>query len=159
MGELVNLQFHESGNKSASSIRLHCTKCASIIVNVIQPAFAEQLKEEIGGANFSIILDESTDVGCDKMMAYCIRYFNVKLRRIVVDFLGLQLVGRTTAKIQLENFLNFFQEFGLDLNKMIAIATDGASNLCGKNHSLYTLLKEKFPKLILMKCVCMSLFK
>jgi hypothetical protein len=45
----------------------------------------------------------------------------------------------------------------LDIEQLIAIATDGANNLCGSNHPLYTLLKEKIPNLQLVRCVCHSI--
>ncbi len=128
-------------------------------MNVLRPAFAEQLKQELGNSYFSVIMDESTDIGQDKMMAYCIRYYNITLKKIVVDFLGFQLVSSATGEILYENFFKFFEDAGIDLNKMIAIATDGASNLCGKNNSLFSRLKDKFPKLVLLKCVCHSLAK
>ena len=37
------------------------------------------------------------------------------------------------------------------------MGTDGAANLCGCRHSLYTLLKKDDPDLILIKCMCHSL--
>jgi len=40
---------------------------------------------------------------------------------------------------------------------MIAISTDGTSNLCGRNHSVYTLLKRDVPNLQLMRYTCHSL--
>lgn len=43
------------------------------------------------------------------------------------------------------------------MENMLAIGTDGANNLCGLNHSLFTLLKEEMPHLILFKCSCHSI--
>lgn len=40
---------------------------------------------------------------------------------------------------------------------IIGIGVDGASNLCGQNHSLYTLLREISPNIQLIKCICHSL--
>lgn len=48
-------------------------------------------------------------------------------------------------------------EIGLNINNLIGLGTDGANNLCGKNHSLYTLLKENNLNLKLIKCVCHSI--
>ena len=110
-------------------------------------------------SHYSIIIDESTDVGTIKLMAYCVRYYNSKLKKIVTDFLGLQLVVRARAIDLIDNFEKFITEFGLSLEKMIAIATDGASNLCGRNLSLFKLLKAKYPKLVLLQCICHSLNK
>jgi hypothetical protein len=40
---------------------------------------------------------------------------------------------------------------------MLALGTDGAANLCGKNKSLFTLLKHDIPDLILVKRTCHSI--
>lgn len=42
----------------------------------------------------------------------------------------------------------------MPLKNMTAIGTDGASNLCGCNHSVWTLLQAGVPRLQLMKCTC-----
>lgn len=77
-------------------------------MNVIYPSFLEEIIKKIGDNHFSIILDESTDVGCDKLMAYCACYYNQKEKKVIKDFLGVQLVGQATAKIQYQNLLSFF---------------------------------------------------
>lgn len=46
---------------------------------------------------------------------------------------------------------------GLNLSKLIGIGTDGANNLCGKYHSLFTNLKQKSPNLQIVRCICHSL--
>lgn len=167
LGEVISkhcMQLENRGNSnnertSKPQLSLHCTKCSAIIMNVILPCILQCLKEEIGESSFSIILDESTDVGTVKLMAYMIRYYNKNQRNIITDFLGIQIVFRTTAADVMKNFESFTSEFGLNLDKMIAIGTDGDSTLCGKNNSLYTFLKAKYPRLILIKCICHSLNK
>ena len=118
------------------------------------------MKNEIGDSFFSIIIDESTNVGHnEKMMAYCIRYFNNVSEKIVTDFLGFQFVSSATGEALFKNFEEFFEKVGIDLRRMIAVATDSASNLCGVNNSLFSRLKKKYPKLFLLKCICHSLAK
>ncbi|XP_011701060.1 PREDICTED: uncharacterized protein LOC105457853, partial [Wasmannia auropunctata] len=138
-------------------LRLHRTKTSKIILKVISPAMFKEMIEDIGNEPFSIILEESTDVSDIKYMAYCIRYFSKRLNTFVVDFLGFSEIFEATAEKLYEHFMEFMSETGLNYKNMIGIGTDGANNLCGKSHSLYTLLKEKIPHLQLIKCVCHSL--
>jgi hypothetical protein len=161
LGELLNLHFYDAGElPKKKKIQCHRTKCTAIILNVIFPSFADQEKKELGNSFFSVIIDESTDVGHNnKFMAYCIRYYNEVRGEIVTDFIGLQFVGETTGEVLFKNFVEFFENIGIDLNRMIALATDGASNLTGEHNSLFSRLKAKFPKLILLKCICHSLAK
>jgi len=79
LGEIINDYFLSSadpGNNSKLGIilkerlMLHRTKCWCIILNVIAPCLIDQLKEDIGSSYYSIIVDESTDIGTVKLMAY-----------------------------------------------------------------------------------------
>lgn len=56
------------------NLRMHRTKCAKLILNVISPSIIEELVSDIGDKRYSLIVDESTDISVSKYMAYCIRY-------------------------------------------------------------------------------------
>jgi hypothetical protein len=162
LGEIINAAITTKEESSRSCmmsmpVRHHRTKCSAIITNVLGPSFSDELRTQIGNQPYSIILDESTDVSQEKLMAYCVQYFNSQMKKIVIDFLGFQVVHRTTADVLTKNFKQFLTEVGLKLDNLIAIGTDGASNLCGKNHSLFTELKKVVPKLVILKCICHSL--
>ena len=137
-------------------VGMHRTKCSMLALNVIAPSFLKELVQDIRDTPYSIILDESTDCSF-KYMAYCVKYFSVELQDIVLDYLGFSEVTEATAAKLYSDFMNFISSVGLKIENMIGLGTDGASNLRGKNHSLFTLLKEKVPHLRLIKCVCHSL--
>ncbi|XP_066600739.1 SCAN domain-containing protein 3-like [Prorops nasuta] len=134
LGELFKRIDH---NGVFSTINLHHSKCGCII------------------RNYSLIVHESTDVSVNKYMAICVRYFTGK--GIVTDCLGLIQVERATAEDLYNSLTNFLKEISLPLINMLALGTDGGANLCGKNKSLYTLLKNDIPHLILVKCACHSI--
>lgn len=144
---------------SLEKLKLKRTKCSSIITKVIAPSLLEQLVNDVADQPYSIIVDESTDVSCEKLMAYCIRYFSFSKHEIITDFLGFQVVERATAEQLCTNFLEFLNEVNLKVKNLSAIATDGANSLCGVNNSLYSRLKETNPSLMLFKCICHSLNK
>lgn len=139
-----------------SSLELHRTKCSMLIRNVIAPTFLKELIEDIGTNPYSIILDESTDIGTHKYMAFCVRYYSVSMSDVITNFLGFVQIERATAKILRDVFLDFLKQNNLHVQALIGIGTDGASNLCGKNKSLFTLLKDIVPNIQLLKCVCHS---
>lgn len=144
-------------NSCFSSLDLHRTKCSKLILNVIEPCFLAELIEDIGNNPFSIIIDESTDIGTNKYMAYCIRYYSNTMSNMVTEFLGFTEIERATAEVLKDVFVHFIKQSKLNIQNMVDIGTDGASNLCGKNKSLFTLLKNEVPHLQLIKCVCHSL--
>lgn len=139
------------------NIKLHRTKCSMIIQNVIAPCLVEKLVADIADHPFSLIVDESTDISTVKYLCVCIRYFSDSLNAIVVDFLGLVEIEKATATDLHLALTEFLKVLGLNVNNMIGLGTDGANNLCGVNHSLFTLLKENNPKLQLIRCICHSI--
>lgn len=155
LGEILNIKAEANGD--GFNLQLHRSKCSKIITKILNPALIDELRDEIGDQPFSIIVDESTDIGKEKYMAYCICYYNKKLQKLCTDFLGLQMVESCTAENLVAYFRSFMDECKLDLNNLIALATDGASNLCGVNNSLFALLKQQYPHLQLIRCVCHSL--
>lgn len=142
-----------------NTLELHRTKCSKLIINVIAPCFLTELVKDIGNSAISIIIDESTDICTHKYMTFCVRYFSHSISNIVTNFLGFVEIQRATDDILKDIFINFLKKLNLNINNLISIGTDGASNLCGKNKSLFTLLRDEIPilNLQLIKCICHSL--
>jgi len=124
---------------------------------MIAPVLLDNLVNAIGQKRYSLIIDESTDVSVTKYLCMCVKYFDTTENRILTDFLGILEVERATAIDLHKSIIEYLQRIGIPLRNMIAISTDGASNLCGRNHSVYTLLKRDVPNLQLMRCTCHSL--
>ncbi|XP_050064206.1 uncharacterized protein LOC126553056 [Aphis gossypii] len=154
---LVDILKVSGKGSSLENLRLHRTKCSKLIINVISPAILQQLVMDVGDSKYSLIVDESTDVSVSKYMAFCIRYFSKPMQSITNEFLGLVTVERATADALRDVTLQFLKELKLKPENIIGLGVDGASNLCGRHHSLYTLLKEVSPNLQLIKCLCHSL--
>lgn len=154
---LVDILKVSGKGSSLENLRLHRTKCSKLIINVISPAILQQLVMDVGDSKYSLIVDESTDVSVSKYMAFCIRYFSKPMQSITNEFLGLVTVERATADALRDITLQFLKELKLKPENIIGLGVDGASNLCGRHHSLYTLLKEVSPNLQLIKCLCHSL--
>ena len=139
---------------SSETIRRHRTKCTCIIKRVISPSLFQSLVKDLKNTPFTIMVDESTDVACSKHLCICIKYFNSRSNEITYQFLGLIPVINTNADALYEHVKAFFDESGIDLKLCFGLGTDGASNLCGCNLSLYTLIKKDNPDLILIKYAC-----
>lgn len=144
-------------DSAVENIKLHRTKCSMIIKNVIAESLKEELLEHIGDSNYSLIIDESTDISIMKYLCLCIRYFSTRFNKIITQFLGLCAVSRCTSEILADTIQEYLLKFGLKITNLIGLGTDGANNLCGNRHSVYTILKKKSPKLELVKCIAHSL--
>ncbi|KAH0540277.1 hypothetical protein KQX54_015317 [Cotesia glomerata] len=109
-----------------TKLRLHRTKCSKIILNVIAPGMLKELLDDLGEESYSILLDESIDVSTMKYMAYCIRYYSKKQKKIVTDFLGFNEVNEATAEKLFSDFEKFMNGLGLNINNLVGLGTDGA---------------------------------
>ncbi|XP_037811015.1 uncharacterized protein LOC119603145 [Lucilia sericata] len=135
---LTTLLRNCSTKESAfEKLRLHKTKCTAIIKNVVSPSILEDLVKDIGDNFYSLVVDESTDISQTKWMSIC--------------------VEEATATHLFEGMKLFLNKVGLNIKNLITLGTDGASNLFGKNKSLFILLKQENPQLLLLKCTCHSL--
>lgn len=169
---------NSKGNTEIEKMKLHRTKCTMIIKNVISEGFKIELIKDIGDQQYSLIIDESTDVSVCKYLCLCIRYvlsvivlvhqiniairicfsyFSKIKRKIITNFLGLVEITMATAEILADVIQEFLKNIGLNVKKMIGLGTDGANNLCGKHHSVYTILKQQCPSLQLVKFIAHSL--
>jgi len=92
------------------SLDLHRTKCSKFITKVIEPCFLAELIEDIGSNPFSIIIDESTDIGTNKYMAYCVRYFSHSASNMITEFLGFTEIEKATSEILKDVFVNFIEK-------------------------------------------------
>lgn len=88
---------------------------------------------------------------------YHFRYFSKGRNKFITTFLGIINIISATA-IDLANAIkDYIKKAGLKIEMLIGLGTDGASVLCGKNNSVFTILKADAPRLILVKCVAHSL--
>lgn len=91
---------------------------------------------------FSLALDESNDRR--DIMQLCIFYrgiddnFNIQTNVLTVS----PMKGHTRGENVLQNFMEIVNNFELNLNKCVLVATDGAANMTGKTNGFLALLKN-----------------
>ena len=155
-GELI--VRHGTGSKLAE-MKLHRTKCSSLIKDVISPALYEELCKDMAGQKFCIMLDESTDVSCKKFLFLClvIQYYSKKEEDIATAFLGLKEIVGATGSDLFAAMKDCLEKSGLKLEDCIGYASDGASNMVGQHNSVWSRIIEEAPNCVQMKCICHSL--
>lgn len=114
-------------SKIASGINLGRTKATSIVKNVIGKSHSEEIANILKSTYFSVIIDESTDVGCVKTLCICVKYFDVSNDKFQTKFFKLiQLFtdsksaneGATAEKI-FDELLKAFNESEIPLDNII----------------------------------------
>ncbi|GFN86936.1 Zinc finger mym-type protein 1 [Plakobranchus ocellatus] len=69
-------------NSTISKVKLHRTKCAAVIKNIVAPSFKAEMLDELRDKPFTLLIDESTDVGTTKLLCVCVRYVSLKKKEI-----------------------------------------------------------------------------
>ncbi|XP_047736335.1 SCAN domain-containing protein 3-like [Hyalella azteca] len=138
-------------------IRLHRSKCACLLKNVIAPSLRDVLSENLSGKKFSLIVDESTDVSVSKNLCILVRYFNDHSQHVETDLLALVPVTDATGEVLFQEIEAVLHSFGQTFKNCIGFGADGASSLVGKNNSVFSRILQTNPKCILVKCICHSL--
>lgn len=139
------------------NLRLHRTKCTALINSVVSPSLRDELISDMKGKKFSLMVDESTDVAVEKLLAVCARYFSEKSGEILTAFLGLYPVVQATGEALFLALTECLREHGLAFADCIGIACDGAAVMVGEHNSVWSRIKKESPNCVLNKCVCHSL--
>lgn len=155
LGKLVKSMFPDS--EIAKDFQMARTKCSEILKNVIAPHFKCSLRDDMGESPYSLLIDESTDVGVLKFLGVVIIYFSVNSGKIVSTFLSLTPIIECNSEAIVQAIKTTLSEFGIPLNNMKGIGTDNASVMVGVNNGVHARLKQDIPNLILVRCVCHSI--
>lgn len=141
----------------AKDFQMHRTKCSAKIKNVLGPHFKNELKKDVGDSPYSILIDESTDIGVLKFLGMAIIYHSKSQNKIITTFLSLTPIQQCTADAIVIAIKETILSFGLALANMKGLGTDNASVMVVVNNGVYATLKNSIPHLILVKCVCQSI--
>lgn len=136
-----------------NNMKLHHTKCAMLIKNVLGPCMFEDLINDIKKSPYSLIIDETTDVSTEKILCIMIRYFSFKKKNLITTFYRIVKIVDATA-IGIHSLKQQLGADGLPLKNLIGIGVDGANVMIRVNHSVSTLLQKELLDIIIMKCVC-----
>ncbi|XP_046671170.1 E3 SUMO-protein ligase KIAA1586-like [Homalodisca vitripennis] len=172
-------------SETLKNISLKRTKCNAVVRNVIGNTFKEQLIEKLKETKFSILIDESTDISMIKTIrpaglsggrtnrgpnlreSTVVRFFDKLQGKVVSNFFELKSVfdsstpaaaeGGATAEHLYSILEDTLKSHNIPKDNVIGFASDGCNTMMGVNNSVASRLKENFPGIFILKCVCHSL--
>ena len=133
---------------------MHRTKCTAIIKNFVSASLKEELKNDLQGKKFVLLVDESTDIGTQKHLCILVRFYCDKKDKIRTEFLSLAPVIEASAQILFEKIAEEIAAFGQTLSNCIGFASNGASCTVGNNNAVWSRIKNESPNCVQMKCIC-----
>ena len=154
LGEVI---AHSGEGSPLGRIKLHRTKCSKLVTAVVAPALKEELREDIKGKKFAVLIDESTDVASHKLLCVVLHYFGEREGHILTEFLDLLQVVEATGEVLFNALKESLTNIGLSLVDCIGFGCDGASSMVGKHNSVWSRIKQESPNCLLVPCICHSL--
>ncbi|XP_068143897.1 uncharacterized protein [Drosophila tropicalis] len=121
LSELCHNKFGDS------EIKLHRTKCTSLIKNVLAVHFKEDLREDVGNAKYSLLIDKTTDISITKILGVPIIYFSVHRQDMVSSLLSLISIPSGDAFTISDSIRAELNQFDLPLQNLIGIGTDNTN--------------------------------
>ncbi|XP_066983819.1 uncharacterized protein [Macrobrachium rosenbergii] len=146
---------------SNDPLKAKCRVCIVVIV-VELTALAKKLQER----KFSVMCDESTDIGSVKTSCVVVRFFYVDSLSVESKFWELYDVCNAddpesvergaTGKSLYEGMMKTFKDHNVPIKNMIGFGADGCSVMMGVNNSVSSHFRSDCPGLVVMKCICHS---
>ncbi|XP_040077865.1 general transcription factor II-I repeat domain-containing protein 2-like [Ixodes scapularis] len=115
----------------------------------------DKLQEGLNSCKtFSLALDESTDIQDKPQLAIFVRYVSSD-ESVRKERLYMVALKETTRGVDIKNaLLTTLELFGVPLQKLVAIATEGAPAMVGKNVGLVGLQSDpSIPDVLLIHCI------
>ena len=101
----------------------------------------------------SILIDESNDISMTKNLILYVQYLSKNPVSPQVKFLkNIPLVGCDAESIA-SVIHSFFEEKGIDMNKLVMLTSDGAAVMLGWNNGVHIKLRVFCPHLLEFHCV------
>lgn len=140
-----------------NKMKLGKQKATNIIRQGLRPHFNESLRESLSQNYFSIYIDESTDVSTKSQMAIITTFYCVNENALKVDLIDLVELENWTANGIFCALTKSLDENKIPIQNWVGFCSDTTNVMMGKNHSVASLIKEKFPKVMIVKCSCHSI--
>ena len=131
-------------------------KCTSLVKNVITPHIQKNLVETLKKTSFSVMIDESTDIGLNKAICVLVRYINPTTQVVETELLQLLQLDATNcnAEYLFGRLKTLLQDLDIPFQNVIGMASDGASVMVGANNSVASRVIKENPSAVIIKCVC-----
>ena len=121
------------------------------ILSIFAMKVRKHIREEIGNAKFSILVDETCDVAKREQMALVFRFVD-KYGVLQERFFDLIHVKNTKALTLKEELCSVLSKYSFDIQNLRGQGYDGASNMRGELNGLQALFLRECPYAYYVHC-------
>lgn len=143
-----------SEKESLKQLKMCATKCTNVMRQGLGYRFSRNLADCLKHTKFSIIPDETTDVGTEKQLAICVVYFDQDTFEVVTAFFDMVIVQKCDAETLYSAIKRCFQEKNIPLENIIGYSSDTCNVMFGERQSVVALMKAEFPHVTFVRCSC-----
>ena len=140
----------------AQKMSLKRTKAAYVMQYGIAYSERQDVVDICRNQKFSIIVDESTDVSTNQMLAVVVRYCDAKTKRVVDSLLDLIEVEDGTGLGLFTAVKKLLNTHAIPLSNIIGFAADNCATMMGTTSGFQAQLKKDIPHVFVLGCVCHS---
>ena len=153
--ESGDLTLKEHLEKSSRNSIYTTNTSQNQLLSICGDVIKKQVLQEIKGAYFTILADETSDISGREQLCLCIRY--VHKNTIREEFIEYIEVDNTSGLNLSDTILKKLSEWDLDISKLRGQGYDGASNMSGRFKGVKTRILEKQPLALYTHCVAHNL--
>lgn len=102
---------------------------------------------------FTLMIDESTDHGADKVLAVLARIYDPEKKVSETKFVRLLECNIGTAQHIFDILNGFFEAHGVEWNNVVAFESDNCSVMKGKHKGVIKLIKDRNPNVLDLGCI------
>ena len=110
---------------------------------------------------YGLLCDEVTDISVMEILVTFIQFFNLETEKVETNFLFVENILKNSTSANAETIFNILtqkiDEFGLQLQNLSSMASDGAAVMTGARSGVAARLKEVNSQVITFHCLCHKL--
>ncbi|KAG5890191.1 hypothetical protein JTB14_010654 [Gonioctena quinquepunctata] len=144
-----------SDSDIAKAMSCKRTKATAILKAGLGKNFQEELCDKVRfpGQFFSLIMDETTDVGTIRQCAFTIIFYDIT-NKVKTRFLDMAEVAQGDA-VSLHNCLKgILKKHQIPLDNLVGFSSDTTNVMVGEKNSIFSHLKSEKPEIVCIKCSC-----
>jgi len=140
-------------NTCTSKTKYTSTRIQNELIKVCGTVIQNEIVEKINNSlAFSILADETADISGIEQMSIGIRYLDLITMDIKEEFLGFTELKMLNAEAIASSILEFSNNVGLDMTKLVGLGFDGCSTMAGKENGVQAIIKRKYETVCFFHC-------
>jgi len=150
--DVMKAMFPDS--KIAQKLQMKRTKASYVIQYGIAHEEKRSLASICQDTMFSLIIDESTDVSVEQILAVMVRFFHDS--KVFDALLDVVVVDDATARGLYKSVKDLLASKAIPFRNILGFASDNCSTTMGEKSGFQALLKADNPSVFVMGCICHS---